>query len=242
MGRGVAEPHDLMEGGTSCGQDQPAAESRRLLEGHGSALHVYCRVPDLADAVHDPAERAGEPPGVESAARVVEVLDVPRGDARRRGTSRNGEGDPILDQDPAPGDEDLRDVEPELGMAPSEGHPVAVRHDGGEDLPALAVLRQIDPRVTCRRNARQQHNGKEGSRESAEDQEPAAHRAASPPENRKGPYFRMPFSLKNFCAPGWRYFSASGVTCPTAFCGVSAAAPFQTAASSALLSKIAFRI
>src|SRR5512134_3803584 len=242
MGRGAAEPHDLMEGGTSCGQDQPAAESRRLAEGHGPVLDVHLRISDFADAVNDPAERAGEPPGVKSAARVVEVLDVPRGDARRGGTPRNGEGDPILDQDPAPGDEDLRDVEPELGMAPAEGHPVAVRHDCGEEIPRLAVLRQIDPRVPCRSDPRQQHNGKEGSRDSAEDQETAAHRGASPPGNRKGPYFRAPFSLKNFCAPGWRYFSASGVTCPTAFCGVSAAAPFQTAASSALLSKIAFRI
>src|SRR5512134_1495953 len=110
-----------MEGGTGCGQDQPAAEARRLLEGYGLVLHVHRRIADIADPVHDPAERTGEPPGVESPSRVVEVLDVPRGDARRGRTARDGEGDLILDQDAAPGDEDLRDVEAELGMAPGQG-------------------------------------------------------------------------------------------------------------------------
>lgn len=115
-------------------------------------MHVHRRVADLADAVHDPAERAGEPPGIESPPRVVEILDVPRRDARREWSSWRGKGDLILDQDAAPGDEDLRDAETELGMAPGQGYPFAVRHDGGEELPPLAVPRQVDPRVTRRRD------------------------------------------------------------------------------------------
>jgi hypothetical protein len=73
-----------MESGPGRGQDQPAAEARRLLEGHGSVLHLHLRVADLADAVDDPLVRPGKPPGVERPSRVVEVVDVPGGDARRR--------------------------------------------------------------------------------------------------------------------------------------------------------------
>jgi hypothetical protein len=58
----------------------------------------------------------------------------------------------------------------------------------------------------------------------------------------RGIYFRAPFSLKNFSAPGCMYLIASGVTMPTDLAGVSAVAPFQTATSSALLSKIALTI
>ena len=202
--------------------------------------HLHLRVADLADAVHDPLVRPGESPGVERPSRVVEVVDVPGGDARRGRTVLRGEGDLILDQDAAPGKESLRDAETELGIAPGKGNPFAVRHDGGEDLPPTALLRQIDPRVPRRSDPRQQPKGEDGSRDSGDDRSPAAQ---SPlPKTRLRPYFSAPFSVKNFRAPGWRYFSASGVTRPTAFCGVSAAAPFQTAVSSGLLSKIAFRI
>ena len=55
-------------------------------------------------------------------------------------------------------------------------------------------------------------------------------------------YFTAPFSLKYFKAPGWRYFRAAGVTCPTALSGVIFVASFQTADSSVLWSKIALTI
>ena len=77
-------------------------------------MHLHLRVADLADAVDDPAERSGESPGVERPSRVVEVVDVPGGDARRGRTVRRGEGDLVLDQDAAPGKESLRDPEAEL--------------------------------------------------------------------------------------------------------------------------------
>jgi hypothetical protein len=115
-------------------------------------LHVHCRVADLADAVHDPAERTREPPGVERPPRVVEILDVPRRDARRGWTSRSGKGDLVLDQDAAPGDEDLRDAETELGMAPGQGYLFAVPHDDGEEIPPFSVPRQVDSRVPRRRD------------------------------------------------------------------------------------------
>jgi hypothetical protein len=53
------------------------AESRCLLEYNRFVLYLYLRVADLADSVHDPAERPGKPPGVECFSRMIEVIDTP---------------------------------------------------------------------------------------------------------------------------------------------------------------------
>jgi len=55
--RTVAEPQNFIESGPGRGQDHPAAEARRLLEGHGTVPHLQLRVADLADAVDDPLVR-----------------------------------------------------------------------------------------------------------------------------------------------------------------------------------------
>ena len=55
-------------------------------------------------------------------------------------------------------------------------------------------------------------------------------------------YFNAPFSLKNFSAPGCRYFSASGVIWAMDFAGVSLVASFHTAEISLVLAKMALTI
>ncbi len=67
------------------------------------------------------------------------------GDARRRRTPGVGEGDLILDEEAAPGEEDLRDPETELGIPPGQCHPFAVIKHGEKEALSFICLRQVDP-------------------------------------------------------------------------------------------------